>query len=106
MKYVSLDDTDYFSQMGNVSNMMMLNVERITTDTLESSALGYLGFASGMYLHRLYHNDINLPWLIASGLCGSITMGPGFTGPLLDVLYTKWDVAAWANNNIDWSKIR
>lgn len=107
MKHVSLDDSDYFSQVGNVSNMIMINVDRLTTDTLESSALGYLGYASGMYLNRLYHGDIDLPWTITSGLCRSISMGPGFTGPIKnDPFGSEWCVLSWAHGNIDWSEFR
>ncbi len=107
MKNVSLDDTDYFSQMGNVSNMIMINVYRLITDTLESSALGYLGYASGMYLNRLYHGDIDLPWTIASGLGRSIIMGSGFIEPLNDDPYlSEWNVLAWAHGNIDWNEFR
>jgi len=101
MKNVSLDDTDYFSQVGNVANMIMINVDRLRTDTLESSALGYLGCASGMYLNRLYHDNINLPLIIASELCRSISMGTSTIKPLQDLLRNEWDLGAWGYENID-----
>ncbi len=92
MNHVSIDDNDYFAQMGNVGTYLHSRIEslKISTSTI---LLGHLGISIMNYSYMFYTGSANYSDFIASELCRLITSGAS-SKPAWEE--QGWHVGAWA----------
>ncbi len=89
---VSLDDNDYFSQIGNVVAYAHSILEEPTSTSL---TLGYLGSSLRYYVYMFYYRGtMNYPSDLVSSLCRLIIVGP-LNGDFYEFEYDIWSISDW-----------